>query len=97
MENGLVVLTPEQLKSLIRQSIREELPLSLFSQTPQTQTQSGNTDEVLSRNESATFLGVSSGTLWQLDKRGLLKASRVGGRVLYRKSDLLNYLGDKSL
>ena len=48
-------------------------------------------DEFLSRKEAAEFLKISETTLWSLDKNQVLPAKRLQGKVLYLKSDLLNF------
>ncbi|MCH3884404.1 helix-turn-helix domain-containing protein [Tenacibaculum aquimarinum] len=48
-------------------------------------------DEFLSRKEAAEFLKISETTLWSLDKTQVLPAKRLQGKVLYLKSDLLNF------
>ena len=47
-------------------------------------------DVYLTRKEAAAFLKLSETTLYNLDKSQELPAVRIGGRVLYRKSDLLD-------
>jgi predicted DNA-binding transcriptional regulator AlpA len=49
-------------------------------------------DEYLTRKQTARFLKISVTTLWRLDRKQTLPATRFFGRVLYLKSDLLNYL-----
>ena len=46
----------------------------------------------LTRLETCEFLQVDSATLWRWSKRGYLSPIEVGGKRLYRKSDLLNIL-----
>jgi excisionase family DNA binding protein len=46
----------------------------------------------LTRTEAAKLLNISVTTLWRLDRKQTLPATRFYGRVLYLKSDLLNYL-----
>lgn len=46
--------------------------------------------EFLTRNEAMDFLDVSGTTLWSYGKRQLLTPKRVGSRVYYSKSELLN-------
>lgn len=48
-------------------------------------------DEYLTRKEAAEFLKISETTLWSLDKNQTLPAKRLNGKVLYLKSDLLNF------
>ena len=41
--------------------------------------------------EAAKFLKISETTLWTLDKTQVLPATRLNGKVLYKKSELLNF------
>lgn len=50
-----------------------------------------SSDYYLSRKEAAEFLKISETTLWNLDKTQKLPAIRLNGKVLYLKSDLLNF------
>jgi len=50
------------------------------------------TGRPLNRKEAASFLGVSTTTLWTWDKSLFLPAKRLGSKVFYLKSDLLTFL-----
>ncbi|SEE18722.1 Helix-turn-helix domain-containing protein [Tenacibaculum sp. MAR_2010_89] len=78
-------MQPNELGILIQKIIKEELKqiLSLIKNT--------NEDQVLTRKEAAAFLKISETTLWTLDKTQVLPAKRLNGKVLYFKSDLLNF------
>jgi excisionase family DNA binding protein len=49
-------------------------------------------DELLTRRQAATFLGLSLPTLHDYTTRGIVTAYRLGSRVRYKKGDLLNCL-----
>ena len=49
-------------------------------------------ESYLTRLETADFLKVDQATLWRWAKRGYLMPIEMGGRRLYRKSDLLRIL-----
>lgn len=53
-------------------------------------------DEFLTRKEVSELLGVSLVTLHKWDKKGILKPSRIGRRVRYLKSDILNSLNKEN-
>lgn len=78
-------LNPEDLIVLIKRIIREELKQvsSLIT--------SKSEDKYLTRQEAANFLRISETKLWNLDKTQKLPARRLDGKVLYLKSDLLNF------
>ena len=89
MENIIQLhkMNPNDLSSLIRTVLKEELqPLLLCLKT-----KNSSNDEYLSRKEAAEFLKISETTLWTLDKTQVLPAKRLQGKVLYLKSDLLNF------
>jgi hypothetical protein len=89
MENiiQLYKMNPTDLGALIKSVLREELkPLLLHIKT-----KNSSDDEYLSRKETAEFLKISETTLWSLDKTQVLPAIRLNGKVLYLKSDLLNF------
>lgn len=57
-----------------------------------------NDDRLLSREEAATFLGVSKGTLevWACTKRYPLPVVKVGRLAKYRYSDLIRFLDERT-
>lgn len=48
--------------------------------------------ELLTEQEAADFLRISKVSLWRARKRGLLTFRRVMGKILYTKTDLLDFL-----
>lgn len=48
--------------------------------------------ELLTDKEAAEFLRSSPLTLWRLRKRGELPFTRIASKLLYRRSDLENFL-----
>lgn len=45
-------------------------------------------DRVITKQEAMQTLGKSSNTLWKWARRGYLKPVKLGGRVMYKVSDL---------
>jgi len=78
-------MTPDDLGSLIKSILNEELKKILLS------LKKDKDDEFLTREEAADFLRISKTTLYTLDKNQVLPAKRLEGKVLYLKSDLLNF------
>lgn len=75
-------ITPEELGELVRESVTEAvLPLLSTIRKPAE-------PRYYTRRETAQKLGVSLATLWAYDRAGVLTASRVGSRVLYREVDI---------
>lgn len=54
-----------------------------------------NQEKMLSREEVAQILGVDLSTLHRWNKNGILKATRVGGKVLYRTEVVQHMLNIK--
>nr|WP_321232381.1 helix-turn-helix domain-containing protein [uncultured Psychroserpens sp.] len=75
-------ITPERLKAEILNGVREML--SEFIQ------ESNSEDKLLTRKEVAILLSISLPTLRAYVKRGLLKEHRIGARVLYKKSEVVD-------
>ena len=57
-----------------------------------TTTETSATLEVLTRFQAADFFHVSVRTIDNWTKEGLLKATKVGGKVYYLKQEILNTL-----
>ena len=56
-----------------------------------------NNDEViLTRKEAAKLLSISLVTLWNLTRKDQIPAFRIGNKVRYKKSDVLNALTQKN-
>lgn len=65
------------------QSTKKELEAEVIAQ---------QNESYLTRLETADFLKVDQATLWRWAKRGYLMPVEMGGRRLYRKSDLQRIL-----
>lgn len=81
MENSIIIqnLTADVLYEKIRSAIREEL----------SSTQQSLTAKYLTRHEAASLLKITLPTLHEYTKAGIIKASRIGTRVLYSEEDIL--------
>ena len=60
------------------------------------QFQNSDEDQILTREEAAKMLSVSFVTLWTWDKKDILQTYRIGNKIRYKKSDLLNALIKKN-
>ena len=85
MDNSIIVTTPEQLASLINDSVSKAVSLALagLSQVPQEKQA-----EYLTRSEVRERLKISYPTLREWTKRGLLNSSSIGGRIYYAADQL---------
>ncbi|MGC6438270.1 MAG: helix-turn-helix domain-containing protein [Flavobacteriaceae bacterium] len=78
-------MSPDSLMQMLKKLLKEE-----FKQLIQS-LKTNEPDEYLTRNEAAEFLKISKTTLWNLDKTQVLPAIRLNGKVLYLKSQLLDF------
>lgn len=74
-------MTADQLSEMIRESLRDELQ-QLHPVHPKTDT------KYLTRRETARRLRISLVTLTDWVNRGKICAHKIGGRVLFRGSDV---------
>ncbi len=84
MDNNITQLhntTPEKFKAEILNGVREMLSEFIL--------ESNSEDKLLTRKEVAKLLSISLPTLRSYVKRGLLKEHRIGARVLYKKSEVI--------
>lgn len=54
------------------------------------------TDQLLTREETAKLLSVSLVTLWDWTKKDIIPAYRIGNKVRYKKSEVLKSLNQKN-
>ena len=67
----------EDLKWMVTEWLQEELAKRTKKQ-----------EVYLSRTKTALMLNVTLSTLWRWDKENYLTPVRVGGKVMYRESDI---------
>lgn len=80
----LISLTVEKLENIIENKISkaiEKLKLKQVETSPKA-------DKLLTRNETASLFGISLVTLNKWSKLGILKSYKIGGKVLYKQSEL---------
>lgn len=58
--------------------------------------QSKESDVLLTREETAKLLSVSLVTLWDWTKKDILPAYRIGNKIRYKKSEVLNSMSKKN-
>ena len=77
----ILTVTPEELTEAVRKVLREEI----------SQIQQKHKDPVyLTRNEVSKLLKISLPTLNEYTRKGIIKGSRIGTRILYREKDILD-------
>jgi len=94
--NGIIVnIEREELENLIRKTISDELDdrflvledrLAASAQTPAKNR--GDGAEYLTRKQVSEILHLSLPRLHRYENAGILRPSRVGRRVLYRRTDI---------
>lgn len=82
-------VTPVQLSDIIVNGIKEELG-KIFDY--QKKDEKPNEDENYTIKKACDFLKCSPTKLWRLRKNGKLKEYRSGRRILFKKSELEDYL-----
>jgi excisionase family DNA binding protein len=78
----LTELTTEELKSMIDDSV-------IQAYQRMKSWEEAKKESLLSRQEAASLIGVSLPTLSEYTKTGKVKGYRLGGRIKYKKSELL--------
>ena len=81
--NEIIVLTPEQLQTAIRETLQQVIKEQRENIFPAPEKKS-----YLTRKEVAELLHLSLVSLNKLTQTGKIKALRIGGRVLYNPSDV---------
>jgi len=76
-----------EFKTIIRDAV-----LNAISEIAPQQQQIDNSTELLTRKETAEFLGITLPTLNDWTKKQVIKGYRIGARVRYKKIDILDAL-----
>jgi len=79
-----VMLSTDELKDVIRGTVTEVLQKELNKNGPK-----DKDGPLISINQAALLLNISKVTLWTLRKKGLIKARKIGRRILFDKQELL--------
>ena len=88
MKDSIILqnLNTTDLTQLIKDGVKSQL--EDFKETLNTQ----NPDELLTREQTCTFLQINSTTLWHWSNKGKVKAYGIGNLRYYKKSELLESL-----
>lgn len=79
---SIVQIELDQLREIIKSAVREE-----YNQLHQQI--NSEEEKFLSRKQAAQKLGISLPTLWKITKSGAIPALRLGGRIVFRQSELM--------
>ena len=84
-------LSVEDLSTMIRQSVATELQKvsNLISKTPK-----DDSDKILTREEVCKLLDVSTTTLFNWNRDGILVNQKLGRRVYYSKASVMSMFND---
>ncbi len=81
-----------ELKSLIQDSLKQELKMLLLGKPEKTEKDA----EMLNRKQACKLLGCSLTTLYHYQRKGLIPYHQVGRKILFNRSDLLDHLKVKN-
>lgn len=82
----ILQLSEADLKQIL--ASEREKTFNLFLTAIQGSTSTNKESELMSRNETCSYFGISKPCLHDWTKRGILKSHRIGGRVFYKRSDI---------
>ena len=89
--SGMLEALAERVSELVMQKMGGREEFQVVSQTDASPSDIG----FLTKKEVMEKFGVSASTLWHWSKDGYLVPSKLGNKVLYRKSDIENMLRRK--
>lgn len=79
-------ITPDELKQIIKEVIKEEL-LEVKNQLEEK-----DSEILMTRQETCKFLKIDSSTLWHWTNKGKIDCYGIGNRRYYKKEDLIKCL-----
>ena len=87
-----------QIETINAEHFRSELVKDVVNALKQSVLKNpDNNDEIfLTRQETANLLSISLVTLWDWTKKDIIPAYRIGYKIRYKKSDVLNSLSKKN-
>lgn len=86
-EVKIIQTTPSELSSLISDSVKKEL-----ENFKRELSKSNSSEDLLTREETCELLSINLSTLWSYTKTGKLPSKKIGNRVYYLKSEILEAL-----
>jgi hypothetical protein len=82
----LSCISPEELKQLIKEVIKEELVVLKKDLAVK------ESDVLLTRSETCELLKIDSSTLWSWTKKGKISCYGIGARRYYKRDEILKSL-----
>jgi len=83
-----IEIQPNELADLINEKVK----INLETLVKDLSMQKAEGSEFLTRKEAAKFFGTSLVTLYDWSKKGLITPYRMGTRIYYKRSELVNSL-----
>jgi len=84
MSNEIILTTKEELRSIIKSAIMDVLPSATTQQQPVKDA------ELISQSDACKLLGITNATIISWKKQGKVKYKKLGGRVFFNKTELVN-------
>lgn len=84
-------ITPQELKELFKEAVKEEIQVVL-NQQREISTESNN--KLLTRKETAKLLGVSLVTLHDWCLKGIIESHRINTRIRFKQEDIEKVLSN---
>jgi hypothetical protein len=60
------------------------------------QKEAENKEDLITRTETATILNISLVKLWKITKDKLLPVYKIGGKVLYKRNDITEFINSQN-
>lgn len=76
---------------IIRGVVSQIKDLGIFNQPKE-----GNPNELVSRAETAKILNISLVKLWEITKNNLLPVYKIGGKVLYKRNEIKDFINSQN-
>lgn len=76
---------------IIRGVVSQIKDLGIFNQPKEE-----NSNELISRVETAKILNISLVKLWEITKNNLLPVYKIGGKVLYKRNEIKDFINSQN-
>jgi predicted DNA-binding transcriptional regulator AlpA len=86
-EVKIIQTTPSEISSIVSESVKKELEKFKLELA-----KSNSNENLLTREETCELLSINLSTLWSYTKKGKLPSKKIGNRVYYLKSEILEAL-----
>ena len=90
VKSTIIQVSPKELAKLISEQLREDI--QLFQTNPKVKELETNQKPHLTKLETSIFFDVSLNSINNWSKKGILKPIKIGQRIYFKKSDLLDLI-----